>query len=393
MKILFAVIPEKGHINPYIGPALRLQQRGHTVAFYARFDITGQLDRAGIHGFLGGRDKPPPPSANRGAEFAEKVRDRDTLRGWIRELIVDEVPDQVQSLAAVVARWCPDVVVADPMVYAAAIVAEREGIPWAAVSNSLNPILPDDVESELLDTVRTFEGDRRALFEQYGVPVSFRGCDALSPHLTIAFTTRDFVGRDVPGVCMVGPSLPPRDRGDEPDFPWALLRDDCPIVYMSFGSQIYYQPRMFQTVINATADLGVQLVLAAGELVETDELDLHDHVLAVRYTPQLQLLPRTSLLITHGGANSVMEALHFGVPMLISPLCNDQFHQARFIKESGVGIRLDLATATAETCRRALEKLLRPGAFRENAARIAVSYRADGSSRAAGLIEQLEPPP
>ena len=25
-----------------------------------------------------------------------------------------------------------------------------------------------------------------------------------------------------------------------------------------------------------------------------------------------------------------MEALHFGVPMLISPLCNDQFHQARF---------------------------------------------------------------
>ncbi len=390
MKVLFAVIPEKGHINPYIGPALHLQERGHVVAFHARFDILEQLQRAGIGHFLGGTDRPPPPSASRGAEFAEQVRDRETLRRWIRELIVDSVPEQVKSLAEAVAQWRPDVIVADPMVYGAAIVAWHHGIPWAAVSNSLNPVLPDDMESELLDTLRRLDPDRRALFAGYGVPMSFRGCDMLSPDLTVAFTTREFIGRDVPGVRMVGPSLPPRCRGDEPAFPWSELRDDRRIVYMSFGSQIYYQPRMFQTVIDATAERHVQLILAVGELVDTDELKLGDHVLAVRYAPQLQLLPRTSVLITHGGANSVMESLHFGVPILISPLCNDQFHQSRLIEERGVGIRLDLSTASVEDCGRAIDQLLRPGPFRHGAARIARSYQADGSAATASLIEQLE---
>ncbi len=38
MKILFVIIPEKGHIHPYLGPAAHLRQRGHAVAFYAVHD-------------------------------------------------------------------------------------------------------------------------------------------------------------------------------------------------------------------------------------------------------------------------------------------------------------------------------------------------------------------
>ncbi len=39
MKILFVIIPEKGHIHPYLGPAAHLRQRGHAVAFYAVHDV------------------------------------------------------------------------------------------------------------------------------------------------------------------------------------------------------------------------------------------------------------------------------------------------------------------------------------------------------------------
>ena len=246
------------------------------------------------------------------------------------------------------------------------------------------------MESELLDTTRWLAPDRSALFARYGLDAEFRGCDLLSPHLTVAFTTRELSGRDVPGVHQVGPSLPGGLRGDECSFPWDDLRADVPVVYMSLGSQIYYQPRMFRTAIEAARDKPVQLVLSVSELLGSDVLGpLPENVLAVRSTPQLQLLHRVRAMITHGGANSVMEALTFGVPLLISPICNDQFHQVRFIEASGVGSRLDLETASSDRCWEALEALLEPGPYRENTDRVARSYQRDGAKEAARLIEEL----
>lgn len=391
-RILFVIIPEKGHIHPYIGPAARLCERGHEVAFYAVHDVSAQLRRAGFEHFFAGQEhNPPPPDINRGRLFAEKVRDRDWLRRWIKLLLVDNVPGQVENLREVVRRFRPHVLVIDPMVYQAAIVAELEGLPWAGLSSSLNPVVPDTLDSELLATTRWLAADRDALFARYGQRGRFRVCDCLSPHLNVAFTTEEFTGGPVPDVRQVGPSLPPGDRGDEVPFPWEKLSATLPIVYMSLGSQIYYQPRMFQTAIAAVRGQAMQLVLSVSELLHTALLgELPPNVLAVSYTPQLQLLPRCSALITHGGANSVMEALAFGVPLLISPLCNDQPHNAYFIEKSGVGIHLDLNACTAEQCRQALEALVRPGPYRDRVAQINASYRLhDGAAEAARLVEAL----
>src|SRR5439155_15305796 len=127
----------------------------------------------------------------------------------------------------------------------------------------------------------------------YGLTGRFRVCDCLSPSLNVVFSTEELVGPAPPDVRLVGPSLPPELRGDECDFPWERLRVDRPVVYMSLGSQIYYQPALFRTAIQAVAGRPVQLVLSASELLSTGELGaLPENVLAVRYAPQLQLLRR-----------------------------------------------------------------------------------------------------
>jgi UDP:flavonoid glycosyltransferase YjiC (YdhE family) len=392
VRALFVIIPEKGHIHPYIGPAHHLQQRGHEVAFYAVHDVSAQLRRAGFTTFFpGSPDRPGPPDLNRGKFFAEKVRDAGWLRRWIKELLVERVPPQVDVLRDVVRRFEPDVIAADPMVYQAPIVANLEGVPWASLSSSLNPVVPAHFDSELLATNRWLEEERAALFARFGQTASFRVCDCLSDHVNVVFATEEFVGPPPPGVTLAGPSLPAGMRGDECDFPWGRLSEALPIVYASFGSQIYYQPRMFRTLIEAVRGRDVQLVLSVSELLDTPLLGaLPDNVLAVRYAPQLALLPRASAFVTHGGANSVMESLHFGVPILISPICNDQFHNARFIEESGVGWRLDVDTATPGQCWEALSALLEPGRVREKAGIVATSYRAkDGAREAARLVEEL----
>ena len=387
-RILFTTIPEKGHINPMIGPAAHLQKRGHEVAFFAACDVSEQVGRARLRTVSGLPPAPPPADANRGESFARQVRDAAWLRTWIKRLLIDDAESQMKPLAAAIAEFRPDIIVTDPMIYAAAIAAHTTGIPWVALSNSLNPVLDDSVQSDLLDTVAWLATERTALFARHGITVTFRGCDMLSPTLTVAFTTREFIGREVPGVALVGPSIPPAVRGDETDFPWDQLREDRAVIYLSFGSQIYHQPEIFRLAMAATRELGVQLVIVANHLHGALG-DLPAHVLTCHYAPQLALLPRVNVCITHGGANSVMEALHFGVPLLISPVCNDQFHQAHFLARSGAGLVLDLRTAAVGELQTAIQRLLVDADIRAAVKRIATSYQTDGAARAADLIEGL----
>jgi zeaxanthin glucosyltransferase len=389
-RFLFISIPEKGHLNPMIGPAAHLRDRGHVVAFFADRDVSGQLRRAGLEVVPEMAAQPAPLAENRGDVFAHQVRDREWLRDWIKRLLVEEAEFQVEPLRAIIRRFRPDVVVTDPMIYGAVIAAHEEKLPWVAMSNSLNPVLDGSVRSELLDTVAWLAPERSALFARHKLELRFSGCDALSPWLTLAFATEEFIGRTVAGVHLVGPSFPPGPRGDEADFPWDRLRRDHPVVYLSFGSQIYHQPELFQRVIAATHDLGVQLIIAAQQLHGSPTLGaLPDHVLTCAYAPQLSLLPRTHAFITHGGANSVMEALRFGVPLLVSPVCNDQFHQAHYVSRSGTGISMDLHRATGGECRAALSELLHGVGIRQHMSRIATSYQRDGAAEAASLIEAL----
>jgi UDP:flavonoid glycosyltransferase YjiC (YdhE family) len=387
--VLFCVIPEKGHINPYIGPAQALLAAGHEVTFYAPGDITAQLAAAGIDRFVGPRGT-ATESEHRGPAFAERIRDAAWLRGWIRSLLVDAADAQVEPLRALIRSVKPDVVAIDPLMYAAAIASELERVPWAAISNSLNPALPDTLDSELLRTVRWLAADRDALFARHGLRASFRGCDVLSPHLTVAFTTRELVG-DVLGVELVGPSLPRRQRGDEVDFPWEWLDRDKPLVYASFGSQIGYQPALFRRLLDAVAPRRVQLVASASELATSGELGaLPSNVLLRPYLPQLALLKRAAVMITHGGANSVMESIAHAVPLLLVPLCNDQFHQVHFVEHAGIGRHLHAERCSAADIGAAIDALAAMRSERVEMNRVAKSYqRLDGAGETARLLTEL----
>jgi len=378
-RALFCVIPEKGHLNPYIGPAQALQALGVEVTFHAGADISAQLRVAGIERFVGPR-MAPPTDTHRGALFAERVRDAAWLRQWIKTFLVDAVDDSVEPLRALVRDTSPDVVAIDPMVYAAAIACELEGVPWAAVSNSLNPALPDGLDSELLRTVRWLAPHRDALFARHGLTARFRGCDVLSPHLTTAFTTETLVG-PVPGVELVGPSLPRGARGDETPFPWDWLDPGRPLVYCSFGSQIHHQPALFRCILDAVDDRPIQLVAAAGDLTLNP---VPSNALVRAYVPQLEILRRASAVITHGGANSVMEAIAYGVPLLVAPLCNDQFHQAHFIERAGIGRAFDRDAVWP-----AIAALVTAGIERARMAEVSASYQRDGAAEIARLLSEL----
>lgn len=383
-RALFVVLGEKGHIHPFLGPAQALAARGVDVAFYAPTDVSSALSRLGLR-FVGPRSL-PVQGQNRGEAFAALVADAGRLERWIRAMLLDSVPDFVEALDAVVAAERPDVLVIDPMAYAAAIVAERRRVPWIGLSTSLNPLFSELPDTPLGRTIGRLAVDRDRLFDHYGVRARFAVCDVLSPGVTGCFST-DALAGDVPaGVALLGPSLPRGARGDEPSFDWGALDPARPLVVMSLGSQIWHQPRMFQAAIEATAALDVTLLASIGTL---DLGPLPAHVVTAPYLPQIAALERAAALVTHGGANSIMEALWAGAPMLVSPICNDQHHNAELLARRSAAVVADLATDSVASVRGALEALLSTGRERSAAAHITASYRsADGASAAAALIER-----
>ncbi|PUZ30538.1 glycosyltransferase, MGT family [Chitinophaga costaii] len=397
-KILFVTIPEKGHINPMIGVAQHLQAMGYELAFFAQVDISLQLRRAGLQGQVYHDPSPvniDPQFITKGADFVKKLANKEWLRQWIKTLLIDAVPGQVQLLDAVVKNFAPSLIVTDPMVYAAALVAHTHNLPWVGISSSLNPITPDDWQCELTDTLHTLEPLRNALFEAQGLLPRFKVSDAISPWLNIVFATETYMPRHICGndfSYYAGNSFPMQSRGDETDFPFHRLEPGKRKVYMSMGSQIYYHPHLFSTVAQALYDDDIQLVFAINELLNTPFADtLPRHVMAVSYAPQLQLLPYIDLVISHGGANSAMEALANGVPLALLPICNDQFLQAQFVTRAGAGIVLNPHLPSATRYREQLLPLLQAGSpVRAHASSIGASFRAKtGPLGAAQEIEKL----
>src|SRR5258707_4832147 len=106
------------------------------------------------------------------------------------------------------------------------------------------------------------------------------------------------------------------------------------------------------------------------------------------YGPQLALLQRASLVITHAGMNTALEGLSQGLPLLALPITNDQPGIAARIKHTGVGEWLPLRRLTPQKLRARIEHVLREPSYRLRAQACATELgMMNGLSRAADIVE------
>jgi MGT family glycosyltransferase len=173
------------------------------------------------------------------------------------------------------------------------------------------------------------------------------------------------------------------------DFPWEKL-DGKPLVYGSIGTLQNGAEHIFKAIAAACATLDVQLVLSMGGGIEPAELGpLPGKPIVVRYAPQLELLRRAAVVVTHAGLNTTLEALAEGVPLVAIPIGNDQPGVAARIAYRRAGVVVPSRGLKAERLRAAIERVLSDPSYRAAARRIQTSIReANGLERAADLVEQ-----
>ncbi|NQZ00608.1 MAG: glycosyltransferase [Bdellovibrionales bacterium] len=382
---LFVTIPEKGHLNPMIGSAQYLAEMGHEVSFVASADLSDQLRPFDLE-FFDDLVAPSPGRPTKGAELISLVQDKQALSAWVQALLCDGVEALIQNCQNCFEKRKPNVIVLDPLLYAPALAAHKLQIPWVALSNSMNPVLPEGLSSELLDTAKKLDAFRYGLLKQHSLETTFRGCDILSPYLNVAFTTPSVSGYGGDDVQQVGPTLPKAAPGR----PFRRKMPSKKLVYISFGSQVYHWPAFFERAIEACGDLDVELVISAGDLANQPHFQsLPDWVRMFEYAPQLSVLEQADLFITHGGANSFMEAIRSGVPMIMNPICNDQFHQAFFLKQNQLGVVKEVTTLSVDNLRVLFQDCLESAEWYTGLEMARQSYQSNGSRLAAEKIEKL----
>jgi MGT family glycosyltransferase len=99
----------------------------------------------------------------------------------------------------------------------------------------------------------------------------------------------------------------------------------------------------------------------------------------MRWAPQLEVLRDAAAFVTHGGLNSIHEALVFGVPMVVAPHQFEQAINAQRVADLGAGLclreRLSGRAITAEQLRAALDAVLQRPSYRRNAERLGARLR------------------
>ncbi|MFD0473253.1 nucleotide disphospho-sugar-binding domain-containing protein [Nonomuraea thailandensis] len=105
-----------------------------------------------------------------------------------------------------------------------------------------------------------------------------------------------------------------------------------------------------RNLVIALAPLGGTVVLATGGTDPAALDPLPDNVIARRFVPQTEVLERAALFVTHGGMNSVNEAMYAGVPMLVIPQGADQPLVARRVVQLGAGLAISPATRVPGSC-------------------------------------------
>jgi UDP:flavonoid glycosyltransferase YjiC (YdhE family) len=127
-----------------------------------------------------------------------------------------------------------------------------------------------------------------------------------------------------------------------------------------------------------------QWVIAIGAAIDPEDLrDVPPKVVIVRQAPQLQLLQRAHLMITHGGANTVKECIAFGVPMVSFPLgCDHPGNSARLVFH-GLGLRADIQKASAPYLGRLIDALDADAGLRPRMKAMQASFQALEEAEAA----------
>ncbi len=402
-----------GHLNPMTTLGYELKQRGHRVTLIGTMDAQSKVLAAGLEFRAIGEIDFPVGSSTEALSKLGKLSGLDAFRytvelfKQITNTYLNEAPSAIKNAGI-------EALLIDQASFGGSTIAELLDLPFVSVCCALmfnrDPNVPPFNTSWRYNP--SWWGRLRnqlgyELIEGIAKPITglineYRQQNNLSPfkHSNDAYSQLaqicqqppefEFPRESLPSCFhFTGPYSNPASR--EPViFPFDKLTGQ-PLIYASMGTIQNRLLETFQTIAEACQDLDAQLVIALGG-GSTPELlpNLAGSPLVVEFAPQLELLQRSALTITHAGMNTTLESLSNGVPMVAIPIANDQPGVASRIAWTGTGEVVPLKRLNVSSLRSAIAKVFTEDSYKNNARKLQEAIKvAGGVKRAADIVEQV----
>ena len=415
MKIGFVSMPLSGHLNPMTTLARRLQLRGNKVVFFGVPDVEPFARAAGLDFVPYGETEYPVGSVDKVYSSVAELHGFEVVRHSCMDLNPGLTRVAFDYLAERLATTGVEGLVIDTIHFFLELVPLSMSIPYVHIWNVLHldfsgatPAClfscPPDTSPEGLNRNATdlhrlaailspLAEIARSYADKVGLKIDWNDPGAtVSKLAVITQTPKEF---DFPGIPWppqfhyTGPFHDDEGRAPVP-FPWDKLTDK-PLIYAALGTLVNGLNNLYKHILEAVEPLeNIQVVLSVGKNINPENLGpIPSNTIVVRSAPQIELLKRAVLCITHAGLNTTLESLAQGVPMVAIPIGYDQPGTAARIAHHGTGEFIEVDDLTTDRLRGLIEKVLRGRRYRERAEYFQkVISKTRGLDVAADIIEQ-----
>ncbi len=374
-----------GHINPTLPLVKELVKRGETVFYFSTSEFRQKIEAAGAEfleygagladffaGFRPGGNHPFYSLI----EFILKM-DR---------VVIPIVVEKITNLKF-------DYMIHDSMLGGGNILSKILNLPAICSSTSFAmnkpPVPAHMLQPGFHPQLDSFFKELEAAAKDWGVNnLNIMDIFFKKEDLNITFTSRLFQPQADSfddSFKFVGPSI--AERNEEMDFSLETIKGSK-VVYISMGTINTDCPEFYQKCITAFAGEDLKVVLSVGRKVDIASFNnIPANFIIRNYLPQLEVLKQSDLFISHGGLNSVSEALYFGVPVITIPQTNDQPMVTSRLVSLGAGIGLKNEEITPELLRDSVDKVLAEQSYKTMSRKIGESFKeAGGYQKAADWV-------
>jgi len=369
VKILFINLPYHGHVIPSIGLVQELIKAGHQVTYLMPNEWESKLKNSGAD-FLGYENSPKLDKQIRNAFFkAEEV-----IAGFDL-LIYEQFFFVGKHLAEKHGKKCVRIFTAP--------ATNKELIHKFISSGGPMGIF----RFPFIGTLWTIDA-----VKGLGIKLKCRNwLDEIvenPPDCNLVYTLRSFqpYAYDFPKekFHFIGPSV--YDRREEP-FP----NLSKPVIYISIGTILMGGDRFFRACMDAFGSEPVTVVLSFVNFDISKLGSIPENFVIRNHIPQITVLKQASLFITHGGMNSVSEAMTNGVPMVVIPFVSDQPVNAEQVARLGLGKVLEYTSITPAVLKDTAFAVMQEETVKKNLDNIqALIASAPGNSGAVRIIEAYD---
>lgn len=366
MKILFINLPYYGHFVPTIGLVQELIKRGCSVTYLMPFDWKEYVDETSAD-FVGYENH---------SKLSEQIKNAYNVADKI-------VKDY-------------DLIIYEQFFFLGKHLAQKHGKPVVRIFTA--PVTNKKLMEEYI-----MAGGALGIFKYRwickrwtkkvakGIPMKtdcwLDGIVENPPDLNLVYTLKEYqpYTKDFPEeqYKFLGASIYGR-KEREIDF----KKSNRPLIYISLGTVIRGGVGFFNKCIEAFRNERVDVIISVGTGFPIHKLkNVPDNFRIYDVVPQLTVLKMADVFVTHGGMNSVNEALSFGVPMVVIPFMSDQPTNARRIEELGLGKKVDYKTINSELLRKTVLSVMNDKTISENVLRIQNQMAAaPGNSEGVAMI-------